>query len=524
MKFPIGIQDFAKLREQGFAYVDKTELLHKLVSVGGTYFLSRPRRFGKSLMLSTLKYYFLGRRDLFKGLAIDNLETEWNQHPVFHLSFGPGNYAGNLNEVSVVVEYYIANFEKEYNIEPNTSTNLSLRFTSAIQAAHKLTGRRVVVLIDEYDKPLLDVLGYSIDGIAVDEHNRQVLKSFYSTLKEVDEHLQFVMLTGVTKFSQITIFSGFNQPNDISMQQDYEAICGITEEEMVSNFSERIAEMAANRGCDFDTMKQAIKNKYDGYHFSKKLTDIYNPFSLIKALYTLDLEDYWFSTATPTYLVQLLSRCNQNIMELVGRNYEAKEFIDYKASEEQPLPMIFQSGYLTIKGYNEKRNSYLLDYPNEEVRSGFISLLASDYFKHQYSTSTLTDMVDCLDNGNLDNFNLQLTSFLASIPYSMRGANNEPAHERHFQYTLYLILRLMSSYVTFVEKEQSQGRVDCIIETDKYVYVMEFKRNGTTAEAMKQIDEKGYATEYLSDQRKVYKVAINFSSATGTIDGFEYTE
>ena len=386
MKYPIGIQSFDRIIEDGYVYVDKTEMIYSLVKEGSIYFLSRPRRFGKSLLVSTLKNYFLGRKELFKGVAIDGLEKDWLEYPVFHIDFNGSNFQeeGTLEKV---IEGHISAWEKVYAILPDQSRDRGMRFIQVLKEAHLRTGRRVVVLIDEYDKPILDVLDTGLETVvgenrmSLEDRNRNVLKGFYSVFKAADEHLQFVFLTGVTKFSQVSVFSGFNQPIDISMNPRYEALCGITQEELDSYFVESITEMAEIYRQDAEGMRQLLKQQYDGYHFGSRLLDVYNPFSLLNAFFSMSIQDYWFRSGTPSYLIRLLNHTRENLNELTGRYYETPEFVDYKADVEKPLPMIYQSGYLTIKGYDGKEDTYLLDFPNDEVKKGFVTLVAADYFK-----------------------------------------------------------------------------------------------------------------------------------------------
>ena len=515
MKYPIGIQSFDQLIEDGYVYIDKTDMVYSLVTEGKIYFLSRPRRFGKSLLVSTLKNYFLGRKELFKGLKIDSMEKNWNVYPVFHLDFNGTDYTvrGGLEKK---IRYYLLTWAEEYSLPERTKElGLGDLLAELIRAAHEQSGRRAVVLIDEYDKPILDVL--DVDKNLEEEH-RNILKSFYSVFKSADEHLQFVFLTGVTKFSQVSVFSGFNQPFDISMHGKYETLCGISQIELDTVFREPIKEMSCRYECSYDEMRSMLKSHYDGYHFSKNMTDVYNPFSLLNAFATLDISDFWFKSGTPTYLIRLLSHADENMDEITGRYYSAEEFIDYKATVEQPLPMIYQSGYLTIKDFNLRRNVFLLDYPNNEVKKGFLSLVASNYFNTRESIySWIRNAAFQLEDGKIEDFRTGLTSFLAGIPYIMRRKENERERERYFQYTFYLIMRLISVYTVYIEKLQSQGRVDCIVETPDYVYIFEFKLDGTACEAMRQINEKGYALEYSSDKRKIYKIGAVFSSETGTI-------
>ena len=380
MKYPIGIQEFDKIINGGYVYVDKTALIYRLVTEGSIYFLSRPRRFGKSLLVSTLEAYFKGKKDLFKGLAIDELEKEWAEYPVFHIDFNGEDFT-KPDVLEEVIEKFLSDQENIYGKNPNSRTTGD-RFKDILKAAHEKTGRRAVVLIDEYDKPLLDVLdtGMTIDiegnRLLLEEHHRNILKGFYSVFKAADKDLQFVLLTGVTKFSQVSVFSGFNQPADISLDGRYEALCGITTEELHTYFKEPIKTLAQKYKYTEEEMKAFLKKQYDGYHFGENLIDIYNPFSVLNAFSAQKVDDYWFRSGTPSYLVRLLNHSQENMNELTNRYYTTQQFIDYKANVEMPLPMIYQSGYLTVKDCNLRRNTYLLDFPNDEVKNGFISLLA----------------------------------------------------------------------------------------------------------------------------------------------------
>ena len=504
MKYPIGIQSFAQLREDGFVYVDKTQLLYRLVTEGKIYFLSRPRRFGKSLLVSTLKAYFQGRKDLFQGLALEELEKEWAEYPVFHVDFN-GEVFTEKEALERRLESYVTEWERMYGKIPSEAS-LGNRFAYVLRQAHLRTGRRCVVLIDEYDKPILDVLDTNfrvwVDGqeYLLEDRNRELLKGFYSVFKAADEDLRFVLLTGVTKFSQVSVFSGFNQPADLSMDPRYEALCGITQEELERYFAEPIGAMAAQEGIPVEEMMSRLKRQYDGYHFSPRLTDVYNPFSLLNAFASGLLMDYWFRSGTPTYLLRLLAHSNENLNEMTGRYYDPQEFIDYKATVEKPLPMIYQSGYLTIKDCD-------------------LSLVANDYFKpeREGTESWVRTLVKALRAGDVDRLRPLFTSFLADIPYTMRRKADERERERYFHYTFYLIFRLVSVYAVYTEKQQSEGRVDCIVETPRYVYIFEFKLDGTADEALRQIAEKGYARPYEAEARTLFCIGVGFSSQSGTV-------
>lgn len=527
MKYPIGIQSFDQIREDGYVYVDKTGLIHQLVTTGKIYFLSRPRRFGKSLLISTLENYFLGRRELFRGLAIESLEKEWAEYPVFHIDFNGSNFT-DPGALDKKIESEVTAWERVYG-KSEYEAGIGDRFTAVLRRAHQQTGRRCVVLIDEYDKPLLDVLdtGYTItvggSERLLEDWNREVLKGFYSVFKAADSDLQFVLLTGVTKFSQVSVFSGFNQPQDISMDSRYDALCGITQQELEQYFPEPIGTMAASYGESPEEMLSRLKRQYDGYHFSEGMLDVYNPFSLLNAFAKQTIRDYWFASGTPTYLIRLLAHTDENLDELTGRYYSPEEFVDYKADVEKPLPMIYQSGYLTIKDCRARRGTFLLDFPNNEVKNGFVTLVASNYFNNRKVSvgGWIQDVLDAMEDGEPDSMRDLFTSFLADIPYTARRKENERERERYFQYTFYLIFKMISTYETLVEQPQSQGRADFIVETPKYVYIFEFKLDGTASEALRQIEERGYARPYASDSRTVLRIGAGFSSATGTIEDWK---
>ena len=527
-QYPIGIQDFARIINRNMVYVDKTDLVYQLASTEGVYFLSRPRRFGKSLLVSMLKYYFQGRKDLFKGLKMVELEKEWKIYPVFEIDFNGKDYTqeGSLQRT---LENSVGTWEKIFGKGPY-ATELGDRFVYVLHQAHEKTGQRCVVLIDEYDKPMLDVMDTGImttEGgveMTLEERNRNILKGFYSTFKAADADLRFVFLTGVTKFAQVSVFSGFNNARDISMNPVYETICGISQEELDSYFHDSIEDLAEANNMTFDGASQRLKETYDGYHFSRRMTDIYNPFSLLNAFADQNFSDYWFATGTPTYLVRLLSHTNENIQEIINRSYLPQEFVDYRATVEAPVPMIYQSGYLTIKGYDRELNEYKLDFPNNEVASGFLTMLTASYFNAPQPSGNLAGrMARALRTGNTDQFHDLLSDFVASIPYSVRKDNSEKSREKDFQLIVYLIMRLVGScnYTVYHEKESSQGRADCVIETPQNVYIFEYKFDHSAAEALLQIKAKGYAEPYAHDGRKVYLVGCSFSSETGRVADWE---
>lgn len=512
MLYPIGIQTFDTIIDRDYVYVDKTDLVYKLAQEH-ICFLSRPRRFGKSLLISTLETYFLGKKELFQGLKIESLEKEWKEYPVFRIDFADGDYS-QPDYLEKKLEEYVAGWEKLYG-KSDIYDTLTSRFKYVLKAAENQTGQKAVVLIDEYDKPMLDVIGTELE-----EANRNTLKGFYGTFKVADANLRFVLLTGVTKFGQISIFSGFNQPNDISMDSKFDAICGITEEELYQYFAESIEELADEFDYSVDEMKEVLKKQYDGYHFSKKMLDIYNPFSIMNVFSSKNIDDYWYRSGTPTYLVKLLEGHHVNMQKLTALSYRPEYFMDYRADSEEPLAMLYQSGYLTIKGYDLRRRMYKLDYPNDEVKRGFMSLMANSYFHTAEADNEnwILQLDDMLRVCDLDGVRDAFTSFLASIPYEANKDERAKDFETHFSYTFYIINRLLGCYTTLIEKQNSKGRADIIIEMDDNIFIFEFKLDRSAKEALEQIDEMQYAVPYLNDKRKVYKIGVSISTKSRTVD------
>ena len=526
IRYPIGTQDFKKLRNNRCVYVDKTALIYRLATEGSIYFLSRPRRFGKSLLVSTLKYYFQGHKELFQGLAMERLEQDWTPHAVLHVDFSIGNFTrpGFLEEL---LDSLLSRWEKLYGRKSDTCST-ALRFANVIEAAHLATGQPVVVLVDEYDKPLLDVLeteqpmpGDEQPGIREADH-RELLKEFYSVFKLADEHLRFVLLTGVTKFSQISIFSGFNQPEDITSSGEFDTICGITPEELHQYFQNDIEEMATQNGLTAEAMCSQLKAHYDGYHFSRKMRDVYNPFSLLNALKEKAVADYWFRTGTPSYLLRLMANSRQNLMNLAGKFYEPAQFADCKANVEQLLPMIYQSGYFTIKQYDRETGLYLLDFPNQEVARGFLMAATEDFLHSRFGEGStgLLRLGNALLHNDMQTFRTELTALFAGASYRLRAGLDDAGRETYFQYGFYLVLRMIGTFTVEVERETSHGRIDCVVQTPRYTYIMEFKRDSSARRAMEQINQRDYPAAFRADGRSVMKIGINFSSESGTVNDF----
>ena len=508
MIYPIGIQSFSEIREGGYTYVDKTALVYELLSTGKYYFLSRPRRFGKSLLVSTLEAYFQGRKELFAGLAMERLEREWTEYPVFHLDLNAQKYESPRN-LTEILNASLTGWEKEYGAEPS-ETSLSLRFRGVVRRAAEKTGRRVVVLVDEYDKPLLQAIG---DGALQDDY-RNTLKAFYGVLKSCDQHIRFALLTGVTKFSKVSVFSDLNNLQDISMLKAYEGICGVTEEELRTVFSESVGRLAEANGLEVEEAYGELKKWYDGYHFAAGGADVYNPFSLLNTFKTGEFGNYWFETGTPTFLVELLKKSRYDLRNLTEEQTTADVLGSVDTMDENPVPVLYQSGYLTIKGYDKRFGLYRLGFPNGEVERGFMSFLLPHYASVGKSESIfqISLFMRDVEGGDIDGFMRRLQGFFADIPYELARDL-----ELHYQNVLFIVFRLMGFY-TRVEYHTSQGRADLVLQTERYVYVMEFKLDGTAEEALRQIEEKNYALPFAADPRKLFKVGVNFSNAIRGIE------
>ena len=509
MIYPIGRQNFENLRNEGFVYVDKTALIYKLVKEGSVYFLSRPRRFGKSLLLSTLEAYFCGKKELFKGLAIEQLEKDWHTHPVLHLDLNAEKYE-NIKELENILDTYLREWENKYNSIETGNTSLAQRFRAVIRSAKEKTGRGVAVLIDEYDKPILQAIG----NPSLQEQFRNTLKAFYGVLKSADADLKFALLTGVTKFSKVSVFSDLNNLKDISMSPRFHNICGITEEELHTVFDEEIGELATANNQTKEEAYAQLRTNYDGYHFSYNTDGIYNPFSILWTLSERRYGSYWFSTGTPTYLVELIKKANFNIEELSGYEASEEQMNSIHIDDIDPIPVLYQSGYLTIKDFDGRFGMYTLDYPNEEVKSGFVNFLLPFYTKLQttQTTTIISKFVTSVERGKADDFMRQLQSLMAGTPYELIKDL-----ENHYQNVIYIITKLMGLYVQ-AEYRTSNGRIDILIGTNDYVYIIELKFNATAQEAMEQIEEKDYSLPFATDGRQIIKIGANVSKETRNIE------
>ena len=517
MRYPIGIQSFKALREGGFVYVDKTELIYRLANIGGGYyFLSRPRRFGKSLLISTLEAYFLGQKELFKGLAIEQMEKEWVQYPVLHMDLSGGNFQ-EVKELEYLIDNYLTKWEDIYGSRPSERT-LSLRFAGIIERAYQKTGRQVVVLIDEYDKALLQNLGNS----TLHDEQRNTMKAVFTQLKSQGQYIRFAMITGVSKFSKVSIFSDLNSLDDLTLRADYETLCGISQEELDNYFHDSIQEMADANGYTPEEAKNKLAAKYDGYHFSRKLTDIYNPFSLLNAFNSLSYDSFWFETGTPTFLIKLLRKNNYDLEKFDSLRMSMRSLGEVNQVLKNPVPVLFQSGYLTIKGYNDDNQLYNLGFPNEEVSDGFFNSLLPYYANVDDNEveDTIYQLRTAIAKADIDGFMLILQSFFAGYDYSLIPRNDL---ERHYQNVIYAVCKLIGLRVS-AEYHTSNGRIDMLIQTKDAVFIFEFKLNTGTTNALRQIERKDYAAQFAADSRKVYKIGVNFDSEIRGIKDWKVQE
>ena len=510
--YPIGIQTFSEIRTKGFLYVDKTQYVYDVCHPGKFVFLSRPRRFGKSLLTSTFDAYFSGRKDLFKGLAIEKLETEWKHYPVLHFDLSDIK-KGTTEECELNLHSQLQDFERTYGCE-KASDELTIRFRELVKNISRKTESQVVVLIDEYDAPLLTVL-HDSERL---EPMRTLLQSFYSPLKKLDQYLRFVFITGISKFSQLSIFSQLNNLNNISMLPQYAGICGITEQELKDNFQEGIDELGKANDMTKDEVLAKLKLKYDGYRFSRNAEGVYNPFSLLSAMDNRDFSNYWFSTGTPTFLVKMMKRFHTDLTKLDGSEAGADDFDAPTENMHSVLPLFYQSGYLTIKGYDPILSNYTLGYPNEEVKVGLMHALLPFYVVKDpvEARAAAGKMYLALRKDNIDEALEAARAFFAGIPYQEGTLQDAPTSEGHFTAMLYVMFSFLNVYV-YTQVRTAKGRMDILMKTETTIYVMELKLDGTVEEALKQIDDKGYAIPYEADGRRIVKVGIRFSSEERTI-------
>lgn len=511
VRYPIGIQSFEKLRKLDYLYIDKTDLIYNLVTTNKNIFLKRPRRFGKSLLLSTLKAYFEGKKELFKGLAIERLETGWQPHAVLTLSLA--NYNPTVDDdLNAILDNQFQIWEQEYDVKIK-SASLSSRFGNIIRAANNVSGQPVVILVDEYDHPLIS----SMHDEEKLEKNRQLLKSIYVNIKDLDQHIRFAMLTGVSRFSKMTIFSGLNNLRDISLNQQYAAICGITEKELTENFRQGIELLAENNDTDYDGAVKLLKDNYDGYHFTKNSPDIYNPFSLLWAMADGEIGSYWFQSGTPEFMVRQIQKGNSFLPEMFEETVDESILTSSDIFDTQPTALLYQTGYLTIKRF-EKPDDYHLGIPNLEVRKGLFENLAKYYFDKDDTTvfKNVREVRKLLETRNIDEAMERLRIFMAGIPYEF----SEKANELHYENNLFIIFMLIGVNAR-PEWHTSNGRIDLLLSMRNNIYIIELKRDGTPDEALAQIHEKDYARQFTGDPRPVINLGITFSTETRNITAWK---
>ena len=515
MLYPIGIQNFEKIREGGYIYVDKTAMIYDLVKSGTYYFLSRPRRFGKSLLISTMEAYFKGKKELFKGLAIENLEKDWIEYPVLHLDLNGSQYI-EPHDLDVVLGLHLDRWESEYGIS-SKYTQKSVRFQNIIDGVYAKTGKKVVILIDEYDKPIVN----NIANRELTDYYRSVLQGFYSVLKAKDGHIRFGFLTGVSKIGKLSVFSGLNNLTDISMESEYSDICGISESDLHKYFEESVAELAVANQLSIDACYKKLKDMYDGYHFAEDADGMYNPFSLLNTFRSKKFKEYWFETGTPTLLVNVMKQTSFDITTLSDNVEVASD--DLSGMQDiinRPIPLFFQTGYLTIKDYDKEFNLYTLGFPNDEVKNGFLKFIFSDYVpvNPAEGNTTTAKLAKALRTGTPDVFMRTLEALFANTTYQIQGDA-----EKDFQYAMYIIMELLGEYVQ-AERSTSNGRIDILLQTSDYIYIIELKIDSTADVALQQIEEKGYDKPFANDPRKIFKVGVSFSTESRRIEDWKIVE
>ncbi len=510
MLYPIGIQTFSEIRRNGYVYVDKTAQLYRLASTGKYYFLSRPRRFGKSLLVSTMEAYFSGKKELFGGLAMESLEKEWKEYPVLHLDLSGASY-NSRDVLGAKLNSFFSKYENQYGIH-SSETVESVRFENLIEAINSQTGRQVVILVDEYDKPIID----NLTRAELREEFRETLQGFYSVMKSKDAYIRFGFLTGVTKIGRMSVFSGLNNLQDISMDERYIDICGITEGELKRYFDESVQELSGACRLTKEECYARLARMYDGYHFCEDTAGIYNPFSILNTFSKMKFGEYWFETGTPSFLVKYLKEGNYNLDDISRNDVSPEELSGVNYASPQPITLMYQSGYLTIKGYDEEFRSYYLDYPNEEVRSGFLKSL-SQMFTPRLNEGefAVSRFVRALRSGDVEDFMNRFTAFLAGNGYDVQGDL-----ELYFQNTMSVMFKMMGLYVR-TEYHTSRGRIDIVIDTADYVYIIELKRDQSPEVALQQIEEKGYDKPFLASGKQIIKLGVNFSSKTRSVDGWK---
>ena len=509
--YPIGMQTFSEIREEDFLYVDKTEYIYRMTHTSGKYFfLSRPRRFGKSLLVSTMQSYFEGKKDLFKGLAVDKLEKEWTEYPVLHFDMSGGKHM-EPEQLELYLGYILEDQEKVWGInEPRIGANN--RLIDLINTAYEKSGKQVVVLIDEYDAPMLDV-AHEKEQLDV---LRNIMRNFFSPLKYSEAKLRFVFLTGITKFSQVSIFSELNNITNVSMDDEYAGICGITKEELLENMSDDINMLADALGYSREMMIAKLKENYDGYHFSKKSPDVFNPYSLLNCFSKKELGAFWFCSGTPTYLINMLRQFGVLPTEIAPTEAVSSSFNAPTENMKTITPLLYQSGYVTIKEYDPETRIYTLDIPNKEIKVGLFDNLLPNYVdgvSAERGNVAIAKMALLIGKRNMDGALHLLQDFLGTVPYC-----NVTNYEGHYQQMLYIIFTLLTNYLVDVEVHTPRGRVDIVLLTKTDLYVVELKLNKSAQAAMQQINLKNYRQRFALCGLPITKVGINFDSTQGTIE------
>ena len=519
---PVGIQSFEAMRLGNFVYVDKTQFIPKLEKLSIAYFLARPRRFGKSLFISTLQAYFEGRKELFKGLAIEKFKaeagSEWQSYPVLKLDLNAKKYAKEEDLITILNDH-INKWKRTYEIEFGYKDPDSA-FAYIIQSLYEKFNKRVVILIDEYDKPLIATL----ENEELHEQYRSTLKAFYSVIKSSNDYIHLSFLTGVTKFSKVSIFSDLNNLYDISFDREYSSLCGITEEELLSNFTEEVQALASEYNQKYDEMLDVLRARYDGYRFSEKDERIYNPFSLFNVFAKNKLGDYWFESGTPTFMVHLFEQKAFALPDLEGNITMSARSIDmYRLSYSNLIPLLFQSGYLTIKGYDRELDMYVLGYPNDEVKYAFIECLMMVYTSARKDPSgefMIGDFLNSMRKGDIDRVLTLTKALMASIPYDSLPEDKQFLREQNYQTTIYLIFRLMGEYVR-TEVHSSVGRSDVEVETADSIYIFEFKMGGKPQDAIAQIKEMGYAEKHKASNKNIFLIGASIARNKRTLSKWQ---
>ena len=514
-KYPVGIQTFSKIREGNYLYIDKTKYIVDFRKKSMSYvFLSRPRRFGKSLFASTLQAYFEGRKELFEGLAIADYEKEWTKHPVLHFDMSGAKHM-DAKDLVGYLDFILRPYEKLYGREEWEDTP-NKRLMGLVERAYEQIGQKAVVIIDEYDAPLLDVV-HEKDNLS---QLRLIMQNFYSPLKKLDPYLEFVFITGITKFSQLSIFSELNNIDNISMLDRYSAICGISKSELTTAMKPDVEGLGMALDMTYDECLDELTNYYDGYHFSRKSEDVFNPFSLVRALNDQQIESYWFGSGTPTYLIKSLQKYHVNATDIENKSCDVDDFDVSPEQMTSPLPLLYQSGYLTIKKYNPILKRFSLGYPNKEVKIGMLKSLAPNYLSPVSidNSSLVANFMESLYDDDIEEAMVRLKAYLSSISNRLSNKN-----ERDFQTVFYLIFNLMGAYIK-VEEDSAIGRADAVLHMPNATYVFELKYDGSAEDALRQIDEKGYLIPYSAEGKRLVKVGVNYDSAQRTIGEWIVTE